>query len=428
MGYDPDEVIHQPAPGMFERELTPDERKAMSEGIKALPPAPITHRDEHEPPPKKRRGLIGTDSIGDADMAAEIKDISKQIADLNVPLHTFEANQGIYTTEFDEPLGVSVEMDNVNSERNGEVQAVITVRRLTIGMERRLMGPVRSTISGTGGRGTLARTLAEADSRLKPYAAQLIELACINTITSEREGEPPILLRDAPRPPAADYLLDPILYDRNPTIIFGDGGSGKSYAAMIIAASLSSAKSLIPDMYVRSFKNVAYLDWEMSSWEHRGRLEYICGPLMPPMLYVACRAPITQDLHRLRRIAREHKIDYWIVDSVAPACDGEPESAEVVKNYFNALRSLGGGSLSVAHISKAQGGEYKPFGSSFWHNLARSTWFAKAQEWEDRTGIDIQMRNRKNNLGALKEPWTLSLEFGLAQMSIKKLRLVEEEA
>jgi len=60
-----------------------------------------------------------------------------------------------------------------------------------------------------------------------------------------------------------------------------------------------------------------------------------------------------------------------ILDSVAFACEGPPEAAETAAAYYWALRLLGVGSTSIAHITKAEGGDQKPFGSAFWHNGAR---------------------------------------------------------
>lgn len=406
--YDPDATTHPPKLGFMSRMMTPEDQAREAASIKR---AQQESGAEPVKPPKRRRGYDDKPTV---DLNVDVpgfKDISRELADLNRPLHVFESDQGMYATLFEEPLGVSVEIDMVKMERGGDVQGVITIRRLTVGAERRLVGPTKGTISGPNGRRDLARDLTEADPRLKNYAKVIIEIACINTIEAARSGSPMIRLKEAPVPEAVSYLIEPVVHDRNPVILFGDGGSGKSYLGMAFAASLASGKSYITGLTVTRPCRVGYLDWEMSSWEHRGRLESVTGPDMPDNLfYTQCVAPLPQDVDRLRRYAREHQIDYWVVDSVAPACGGEPESAEIAAAYFNALRSLGGASLSIAHVSKAGSSQdQKPFGSTFWHNLARLTWFAKAQEVDD--GLSIGLWNRKNNLGRLHPPFTIDIDF-----------------
>jgi len=54
---------------------------------------------------------------------------------------------------------------------------------------------------------------------------------CARTVSAFRAGEPAILLRDAERPrtPAGCCALSS---GRHPTLLFGDGGTGKSYFAL----------------------------------------------------------------------------------------------------------------------------------------------------------------------------------------------------
>jgi len=97
---------------------------------------------------------------------------------------------------------------------------------------------------------------------------------------------------------------------------------------------------------------------------------------------------------------------------VAFACDGPPETAEVAGSYFRAVRQIGIGSFHIAHISRGEGNDQKPFGSVFWHNGARSTWFAKlADESRDGQTLNIGFFNRKANLGRLSCPTGFKITF-----------------
>jgi hypothetical protein len=85
----------------------------------------------------------------------------------------------------------------------------------------------------------------------------------------------------------------------------------------------------------------------------------------------------------------------------------------VASRYFRAVRQIGGGSLHIAHVSKGENGDQKPFGSAFWHNGARSTWYIKQDEASAGTDfLQVGLFNRKSNLGRLRPPLGFSISFG----------------
>jgi len=61
--------------------------------------------------------------------------------------------------------------------------------------------------------------------------------------------------------------------------------------------------------------------------------------------------------------------------------------------------------LMLAHVNKSESGDRKPFGSSFWHNNARSTWFIqRSEEGSDEHRVLATMFHRKSNGGPLLRP------------------------
>ena len=107
-------------------------------------------------------------------------------------------------------------------------------------------------------------------------------------------------------------------------------------------------------------------------------MERLCGDEMPAIVYIPCSRPLADDVDRIRREVMRHGIGYLVVNSVGLACDGPPEAAEVAIRFFGALRELGLGSLLVAHVNRS-GDTERPFGSAFWHNGMRLTWYAKLE-------------------------------------------------
>ncbi len=191
------------------------------------------------------------------------------------------------------------------------------------------------------------------------------------------------------------------LLRRHAVIIFGDGGACKSYLGLYLAGRLAEQGL-----------GVGLFDWELAGEDHRDRLERLFGPVMPKISYVRCERPLTFEADRLRRIAHEENLDYGIFDSIAFACDGPPEAAEVAGRYFRAVRQIGPGSLHIAHISRSEGNEDKPFGSVFWSNSARSTWFAKLVESSpDGQKLSLGLFPKKANLGRMPLPAGFEITF-----------------
>ena len=84
-----------------------------------------------------------------------------------------------------------------------------------------------------------------------------------------------------------------------------------------------------------------------------------------------CDQPLSVIANKVRREVAKQRIQFMICDSVAPACIGRPEDAEAAVDFFKAFRRVGIGGLAIAH-TRAEDGEKRPFGSIYWHNLARA--------------------------------------------------------
>ena len=191
------------------------------------------------------------------------------------------------------------------------------------------------------------------------------------------------------------------LLRRHPTILFGDGGACKSYLSLYVAGRVAETGV-----------SVALFDWELAGEDHRDRLERLFPDGMPRILYARCERPLVYETDRLRRIVRENGVEFSVFDSVAFACDGPPEAAEIAGKYFRAVRQIGGGSLHIAHVSKGENADQKTFGSAFWHNGARSTWYAQLVNGDSSSDtLSLGLFNRKANLGRLQAPIGFTVSF-----------------
>lgn len=265
-------------------------------------------------------------------------------------------------------ISTTLEADYLRRE-GGELKCELLVRCEILGAKTvdGVLSVSNLNLSSARTRSSHAKHLAERARTKEIDWDSILEEFAMRVLAAEREGSPAALL-DTFKPPGKEKLVYvgglPLLA-AHPLILFGDGGTAKSYLSLWMAGMLA-----------KDGWRVGYFDWELTGEEHRGRLDELFPGDLPPIYYARCARPFHYEGDRLRRVVRENYLEYCIFDSVAFACDGRPEEAEVTLRYFQALRSLGlVGSLHIAHISKqTEFAHLSPFGSSFWKNGARSTW------------------------------------------------------
>jgi hypothetical protein len=239
-----------------------------------------------------------------------------------------------------------------------------------------------------------------------------LEELSVRLLAAERAGQPAVILSQVPRGTAEPVVwIDGYpIYIRHHQIDFGDGGSAKSLYALWRAGKLEAEG-----------ERVGLFDWELDVATHRQRLEQLFGAgRMPSIRYVRCERPLVYEIDRLRRIIVDEELTFGIFDSAGFACDGPPEAAESALKYFQAARQLRIGGLHLAHVSKADTGDQRPFGSAFWHNSARSTWFVKATKSEPGT-CTIGLVNRKANLGPLQPPLAFTFTFTPDRIGVERI-------
>lgn len=301
------------------------------------------------------------------------------------------------------PLGIQFDIDRLRRE-HGELKGELCVR--CDFAKRSLEGVISIgdwNISTDVGRYHRAQALNRHAPATGVDWHLLLDEFAHRILMAEREGQPARLLSSFQRRgPDAEFQVErwPLLRD-HATIAFGDGGSAKSYLALYIAGHL-----------VLQGHRILYVDWELEGEDHRDRLERMFGPDMPALPYIRCDRPLVYEVDRIQRDIRRFKSEYLICDSIGFATPGPPEAAEHAMSYFRALRQLHIGSLNLAHVNKSEGGDQKPFGSAFWHNSARATWFIKqAETGEDETHLTIGLFNRKSNLSRRRPAIGFAFEF-----------------
>lgn len=318
--------------------------------------------------------------------------------------------------------GVTVEIASVRKARDtymGEMSVYCDLP----GYPQQLHGPVLYDLMSTDARGKAARFLS---GRLDLKWVDLLEVTSRLSLMSLREGDPPVMLRDVPRPNGEAYAVDPIVLSDGPTIWFGKGGTGKSYFALAAAALMDGFNDAMGGMQIAKRHRVAYLDWEWDAWVHADRMRALLGKGMEDcdVVYRRCFGPLPDQVEQLRRMIDAEGITFVIVDSIGAACGGEPEASATALRFNDAVRALGVGSLLISHVTKGGDTEH-PFGSVYWTNIARATWYLH----QDEDSGEIGFFNKKANLTKRAKPvgFRLDIDEAAGTVTIDRVSLTADE-
>jgi hypothetical protein len=324
------------------------------------------------------------------------------------------------TIEIGGAEAIQLTADRVRSERH-ELICQLAVACLLPGARTvdGFLSVADFNLSSAQARATRAKLLAERSESYDLDWPGFVEELCVRTIAAERQGTPAKLLHTfRRRDPDEDETYDvhgwPWLRDE-PMITFADGGGLKTYL-------LDYGLGLLSQRGVR----VGLVDWELSGERHVDRLARLFPEPLPEIHYIRCDRPLTAEVDRVQREVRRLDLDYVGFDSAGFGTNGAPESAEEALAYFRAVRQIGVGSHHLAHVNKSETSEQKPFGSSFWHNSARATWFAKQAD----PGLDSDRRvvglyNRKSNLTKLYP--SIGFQFDFSQAGVTTITRVNLE-
>ena len=250
----------------------------------------------------------------------------------------------------------------------------------------------------------------------------------VNTST-EKDGDSIDLAAYKPRT-ESPYLLHPIIRENQPTIIYADGGSGKSTMALSIAASLATGKTFIQGFNPPgdNVSNTLYLDWEADEEDVSSLLQEIGrgqGIEMPlgRIIYKSMSGPFIDRVDALVDDIVENNIKLVIVDSLVASAGGDVNDADAARMYFQSVRSLKVASIGITHTNK----ENSLFGSRFFWNLARSVFRVESVTESEKNPI-VGLFHEKANRSQLLSPMAWEVEYGDRENSYIRYKAVDVQS
>jgi hypothetical protein len=339
---------------------------------------------------------------------ASVSRYERQIIDHHIvdpPDFQEVAGQLVYTWQ---KSGVCIKLDEMVRDRDG-IHCELEIEAIMPGRQTLDHGPIRFNLSSTTTRNGLVKYLGGQMPELA--WPTMMDTVCRLAIAHFKVGPSLINLAHYEGFPP-NWLLWPLILEDEINILFGDGGNGKSLIAMAAAVSLQTQNSLLSGMVPNGNTKTLYLDWEASPNAHANRLKKLMHPVpMLDMAYLRCSAPLHEIVRQVKRHLNESGCNMVIIDSIAAACGGEPERADIALRLCNAVRSLDTTALLIGHQTKGNDDTGKPFGSVFWTNEARSTMEIKRQQDAGQDTMNLGLYHRKINDGRLEKPLGISVSF-----------------
>lgn len=321
---------------------------------------------------------------------------------------------------FDFADGVRVRVSSVD-EMHGGLQGDITVTK-----DGRRMRWGRMVFASTSKRKEIADSLApeKADKEGKAFWSEVLETVGFETSAAWRVGEPAKEARleyaEGPR-----HILKPVVVSSGTTIVFADGGTGKTSWAVGVAVSVATGLPFAgfepqvkgPVLYLdgedseENFNDTLTAVWEGFGLDHTDHPNVLRRSIVRPITHSA-------EAGEIRALIQREGIVLVIVDSYQRAASADPVDPEAADRLFGTLRSFGIPCLLLCHVNRADaesGNASKPIGTVITNNSARSAWSMHTTSIQDVSPTvlckTLSLRHTKINKGRERPTISLQVRF-----------------
>ena len=327
------------------------------------------------------------------------------------------AKSGLGYTGLWDVGGVEMSVDHLR-RRSGDLHGELVILAAASPVLDGKLHRASFNLSSSQSRERLGKSL-EHRSRIDVPWGDYLEEFCSTVLEVDRTGSPVMAVGALDAPEDEGYLVDPLLPTNKASIVFGAGGTGKSYFAVLTAVCVASGHGLFD--WPTGQGGVLYLDWETDEFEIDSRIKRVSAGLGIPVpkniFYRACARSLDDMAEYLAKIITDNDIRLVIADSVGMAAGPAREHSgaeEGAISLFAAFRYLGVTVLAIDHVTGADAGAeravHKPYGSIYKMNLARSVWELKGSVEDGATLGHLGLFHRKVNRGALSHPYGIRVE------------------
>lgn len=326
------------------------------------------------------------------------------------------------------PEGVRLQLERF-SEKSDAVHAEATV---TVDpgrwpeLKSHHLHQARINLTSTITKNQLARALHDRHDTVDWHT--IVEECAVLSIRRFRAGEPVLRIGNDPLT-ATRFLLEPLIVAGQVNILYGAGGSLKSYIAILAGLMVKNAfdhAGMRADL-----GEVLYLDWEWDDQEHNRRIRMIKNGLGPEMAeieidYRYCARPYLSEAVEIERIIGHHTTDLAIVDSMGAATNGRINDPDQQIPLFNSLRFTKVTPLIIDHVGKDE--DRGIIGSIMKYNQGRNIWEARTSQEPGESEVTVGLYHKKANGMRLRKPFGLRFRFEDDTVHITQADLSKEGA
>lgn len=279
-------------------------------------------------------------------------------------------------------------------------------------------------LSSTTSRTQLANALGSR-ARSVPWD-ELVETFCAAVVRAERQGEPLAYVGTNPRAPVR-YVVDDLLQEGKPNLLFGPGGGGKGLLAVRLCVGMTMGYGL--GRLTAKKATPIYFDWEDDAATMNNRIQLVCEGLeIDPiaLAYKRMKGALADRVNEAARAVAQAKATVGVIDSVSVAAGtvGRGETWDsIAHRLFDALDLIPSGVpgvpmtwLLIGHVtgdSATRPGDVagKMIGSIQNMNRARVAWEIRSDQDDGSSEVHATLYHAKWNHTGRRKPIGLTYTF-----------------
>jgi len=310
-----------------------------------------------------------------------------------------------------------VEVKHIQGDSHGGMNGEVTIWHDFTMQDKPTLSGVRVNLLSEQRRTAVAKRLTAIKPEL-PWDA-VIEQVCHEVIVRYRAGDPGEMIEpvDDADMVVPQYLLNPLILQGVPNVIYGDKGTSKTTIALLAAGCMFGPWEANPFGFGTNGGHhaTALLDYESSrdlTLFSAQRLRR--GTSIPyfDLAYRHCKVPLADDVEQIGQFLDKRGVDFVIVDSMGAACGGDLFKPEPALRFFEALRALNKTWLIIAQNSKGEEGKKTIFGTTFFTYYSRNIFEVKKfGDFDEKVESYVALIHTEANYSGKHDPMGFHLQF-----------------
>lgn len=227
-------------------------------------------------------------------------------------------------------------------------------------------------------------------------------------------------VRDIPAPSRIDYVIDGVVLEDRPTMIFGAGSASKTWLVMSMMLAMSRGMPWLGRRTQQ--RNSLLIDFETGASTVGYRLRRLALGMgfedVPLNIHHwwSDGTPIQDQAEAIKRCIDTNNIGFIAIDHCGAATGIEPEKSEAALRFYRTVTRWKLPVVGIAHITgDAETNPNlvrRPYGSIYWNNGAGMTWYIRREDQEDDNNkIEVGLFSRKANDSSRQQDFGLTLRF-----------------